>query len=255
MSGWVKIEKDLESDPRVQRIAKLLCNAQALHASQGVTQVIGGLTRLWIHADTHIRDDNSLDMSTHEIDEWLGLPGFCKLLPADWLVDLQDAVELPGFQLHNGLEAKKKALTQKRVTRHRIKRQRKNVTPALPDQTTPRLDKTKTKPEEAGASGAVVPGVLNLHDSLPQTEWAEWLTLRRAKRWPVNELTLRKQLELLAAHSTEVQRGMLNYSMRAPYQGLFEPKATNGTGKPRKARFDELTEGASDAAHEDQGFG
>ena len=30
MSGWVKIEKDLETDQRVRRIAKALCNGDAL---------------------------------------------------------------------------------------------------------------------------------------------------------------------------------------------------------------------------------
>ena len=229
MSGWVKIEKDLETDPRVRRIAKALCNSDAFH---GVTLVVGGLTRLWMHADSHVRSDDSLDMSPAEIDEWLGLPGFCALLPKEWLCVIdENTVELPGFQEHNGVEAKKKALTQKRVARHRNRRQRGGVTAALPDQTTPRPDKTKTKPEK----DAVVSVALVLHDSLPQTEWAEWLALRRSKHWPVTPLTLRKQLELLAPHPTQVQREMLNYSMRAPYQGLFEPKSTNGTGKPHRA--------------------
>jgi hypothetical protein len=157
MSGWIKIEKALETDPRTTRMAKALakrfkvmvineesefCNACELPA---VTLVCGCLTRLWIFADSHIRQDNSLDMSATEIDEWLGIPGFCELMPAEWLVQLEDGrVELPDFLAHNGVEAKKKALSAKRVENFRT---RKEATPcnapALPDQTRPDLDQTK----------------------------------------------------------------------------------------------------------------
>jgi hypothetical protein len=161
MSGWIKVEKELETDPRTQRMAKAIaklfmfmpagaaedpCNAIAL---PGVTLVCGALSRLWIFADSHIRADNTLDMSAAEIDEWLGIPGFCALIPPDWLIPVDDkSVELPGFLEHNGVEAKKRALTQKRVENHRI---RTAVTEcnalALPDQTRP--DQTKTIEEGA----------------------------------------------------------------------------------------------------------
>jgi hypothetical protein len=163
MSGWIKVEKELETDPRTLRMAKALakrfnffpldaaldpCNAVALPA---VTLVCGSLTRLWIFADSHIREDNTLDMGAVEIDEWLGIPGFCDLMPDDWLIRIgEDRVELPGFLDHNGVEAKKKALTGKRVANHRS---RKAVTecnaPALPDQTRPDLDQTIKETRES----------------------------------------------------------------------------------------------------------
>jgi hypothetical protein len=151
VSGWIKFEKDLESDPRVLRMAKQLdrrfylfgvnaeldpCNACAF---PGVTLVCGTLTRLWCFADSHIRDDDTLDMSAAELNEHLGLPGFCEMMPDDWLVIVDEkTIELPGFQEHNGVEAKKRALTQKRVSLHR---KRQSVTQrnasTLPDQTRP----------------------------------------------------------------------------------------------------------------------
>lgn len=169
MSGWIKFEKDLATDPRVLRMARALdarfllfdpssaengqydpCNASAF---PGVTLVLGALTRLWIYADSHAREDNTLDLGAREIDELLGIPDFCSILPADWLVEIdENTVELPGFQEHNGVEAKKKALTQKRVARHRGKQKPKSVTAsnaaALPDQ-----DQTKTRldPQTDGA--------------------------------------------------------------------------------------------------------
>lgn len=168
MSGWVKVEKDLESDPRVLRMSKAIdkrfilflgneqeldpCNACAL---PGVTLVCGALTRLWIYADSHARDDDTLDMGAREIDEWLGIPDFCSLMPKDWLTEIDEhTVELPGYQEHNGTEARKRALTQKRVEQHRTKGKRSSVTArnasALPDQTETRPILEKTIPEQKG---------------------------------------------------------------------------------------------------------
>lgn len=142
MSGWIKWEKDLESDPRVLRMARELkrsCNALAFSP---VTLVCGGLVKLWSYADTHIRDDDTLDLGSTELDELIGIPGFCDLMPTDWLRKIdENTVELPGFLDHNGVEAKKKALTQKRVENHR---KRNSVTGALTD-TLPDQDQTKTK--------------------------------------------------------------------------------------------------------------
>jgi hypothetical protein len=154
VSGWIKFEKDLLTDPRVLRIAKSLerrwiqfdgppngleqydpCNAVALPA---VTLVCGALVRMWCLADTHIDENDVLPLGKSDLDDVLGLPGFCDLLPLDWLILIDDShVKLPGFHEHNGTEAKKKAVTQKRVERHR----NRNAAPlqggngrALPDQ-------------------------------------------------------------------------------------------------------------------------
>lgn len=173
LSGWIKFEKDLATDPRVMRMAKALdrlfhffepsqsspdgsfdpCNASALPA---VTLVCGALARLWIYADSHAREDDTLDLGASEIDELLGIPGFCSLMPNDWLREIdENTVELPGFQEHNGVEAKKRALTQKRVARHRDSKKPKSVTTcnasSLPDQ-----DQTKTRLDQQ-TDGAVAP--------------------------------------------------------------------------------------------------
>lgn len=136
--GWIKLEKSIVDDPRVLRLAKQLqrsCNADAL---PGVTLVLGALARLWIFADSHIREDDIIDISPDDLDELIGIPGFCRAMPEDWLRILDDnTIELPGFQEHNGVGAKKRALTQKRVAQHRSRRKRESVTrgnaDALPD--------------------------------------------------------------------------------------------------------------------------
>jgi hypothetical protein len=145
VSGWIKWEKDLEDDPRMLRMARELkrtCNAMTFNP---VTVLCGALVRLWRYADSHIREDDTLDLGAREIDELVGVENFCSLMPPDWLREIDEhTVELPGFQAHNGVEAKKKALTQKRVSNHR--QRKRNADPevcnasALPDQTRPRPD-------------------------------------------------------------------------------------------------------------------
>ena len=177
MSGWIKLEKDRRDDPRVIRMARELRNAGVTHerftSSMHVTLVLGCLDVLWCYADTHVRDDDSLDLGFDEIDELVGLRGFCNLMPTDWL-EVIDAnrVKLPDFHAHNGTESKKKALNQKRQERHRnaealqavTQTSRTSVTPALPD-----LDQTKTKTkEEVMAAERPSPGFGKFWEAYPK---------------------------------------------------------------------------------------
>jgi hypothetical protein len=153
LSGWIKWEKDLETDIRFMRLCRQVrdtCHAGALRERFNekliVTLTIGALMKLWSYADTHIRADDTMDLSFDDIDDIVGLPGFASVIPEDWLVKRGDqCVELPGFQEHNGTVAKKRDLATKRQQRHRASQETEDVTPvrdkrhagALPDQTRP----------------------------------------------------------------------------------------------------------------------
>lgn len=143
--GWIKFEKDLVTDPRVLAMAEQLrsndkieacCNAHALHH---VTLVLGGLAQLWFLCDTHIGQDDVLPIGVNEINQFVGIEGFANILPNDWL-QVIDAhhVKLPNYHIHNGTVAKKTALTNKRVGRHRLTRNAQALqacnADALPDQ-------------------------------------------------------------------------------------------------------------------------
>lgn len=242
------MEKDLRDDVRVRRMAHLLnrqyllfksaeneldpCNACAF---PGVTLVLGCLQRLWMHADSFARDDDTLDITPAEIDQLTGIEGFAEILPADWLEVLDEySVKLPGFQEHNGTEAKRKALTAKRVTRHRIKVKRTSVTkcnaPALPDQTRPDQDQTKSK--KALRAATFVP------DSIPGLSleaWNRWTEYRMERKPPIKPESMREAAQQLAdfgIHQLEV----VKQSIAAGWQGLFALKTVNGSpGKPWKA--------------------
>ena len=132
MSGWIKLEKDLFTDPRVTVMAHKLRD-RALAAGNGAgaqvaspdvavyrTLVIGAVSILWMTCEAHIDEDDVVLLGAHHIDQLVGLQGFCELMPADWLQVLDEQrVKLPGFHRHNGTEAKKTALAAKRQRLHR----------------------------------------------------------------------------------------------------------------------------------------
>jgi hypothetical protein len=158
MSGWIKLEKALRDDPRVLRMASRLRNADVTLGDRARAIVMGALAQLWCYADTHVRQDDTLDLGPDELDDFVGVPGFARLLPSDWLEIIDDStVKLPNFHTHNGTESKKKALNQKRQERHR---RDTSVTPALtsalpdqtrPDQTKPDVRTTTVAPRPAKA--------------------------------------------------------------------------------------------------------
>lgn len=97
---------------------------------------------------------------------------------------------------------------------------------------------------------------VELHATLPKDAWDEWIEFRRTKRWPNDPTTLRKQLNLLARHPTDVQREMIDTSIQSGWQGLFAPKG-NGRAKPtdapkreRPPTDDEISEERKKAAAE-----
>ncbi len=91
MSGWIKLEKDLREDPRFLRMLALLRN-QELSGVTDVTQVriterrcvtllLGSLAQLWMYADSYLREDDTLDLGAHEVDQLVGIHGFCDMMP------------------------------------------------------------------------------------------------------------------------------------------------------------------------------
>jgi hypothetical protein len=161
VSGWIKFEKDLRTDPRVLHMARRLTERFTLaaggnaHALPAVTLVLGALAQLWSMADSHA-DSDVLVMSVTDLDAYVGIPGFCALMPRDWLhVSDDSTIELPGFQEHNGPEARARAVTQRRVARFRSRNvpslQTSNAAP-LPDKTRPDKTRQDHSEEEARAS-------------------------------------------------------------------------------------------------------
>lgn len=117
--GW---DKDLETSMRFRRLVSALkkrhietavtrgeaSDVTAASLPSPVTTAVGALLRLWVYADSHIREGDVLDCSAAELDEYLELPGFTACCPDEWLVVLEDGkLYLPGFIEKNNVRVKK----------------------------------------------------------------------------------------------------------------------------------------------------
>ena len=154
MSGWIKVDKDLGETIRFRRVVrKLRDNSNALRSvtdALAVTIVLGALQRFWIYADSHIGDDNTLDITPDEINEIVGIDGFAQALPADWLQVLDsDHVQLPDFIEHNGSSEKQRRGNARRQAEYRHRHKSHNVTrDVTPSNTRNDARPDQTRPEE-----------------------------------------------------------------------------------------------------------
>lgn len=137
MSGdWIKMRTNLDTDPRVVGIAERL----------GVTEfeVVGCLWKVWAWADEHSLDGNAISVTSVTLERITRVaPGFMSaLIDVGWLLESDGKITFPRFDEHNGNTAKSRALTQKRVKRHRNV---ESVTPALPEKRREDIKKNKQK--------------------------------------------------------------------------------------------------------------
>jgi hypothetical protein len=212
--GWIKLEKDLLTDPRLILVAKR-CNAGALH---GVTHALGCIAHLWMLADTHIGNDDILPLGVHDINHVLGVKSFAEILPQDWLQVIDsNHVKLPGFHIHNGTDSKKKAQTAKRVRRHRVSvngnaLQQSNGR-ALPDQDQDQDQDHIRNPYPLG---------------LDAEAWQSWVTYRIKIKKTIRPVSYPAAMRELAKHGKD-QPAVIEQSIAHGWTGLFALKGPNGT--------------------------
>jgi len=220
MAGdWIKIETVTPGKPEIDAIADAL--------GVSINEVLGGLVRLWIWADQQTRDGNAASVTKTAIDRHSGVTGFADamLLPrVGWLESCESGgFRFPRFDRHNGQTAKARALTSKRVARHKAKKGNAGVTPgALPREEKRREEKSKRTPP-------VVP--LDEIDYPPGTDTADvrqaladWCAYKRSRgeayKSPARQLgLLLRKFPTPAAFVAAIEHSMANN-----YAGCFSPK-------------------------------
>ena len=90
-------------------------------------------------------------------------------------------------------------------------------------------DSNKEKNKSAGNGSHRESLGIKVHDSLPLATWEEWLAYRRERRFPMTEVTLKKQLTMLSKYDTETQQAIIDNAIQAGWQGLWPLK-----GAPKK---------------------
>lgn len=124
MSGWIKFDKDMASDPRLAHAASILVESYIVaratpHGGSDLSHsdalrfmsnaLRGALVTLWCYADEHVRNDDTLPCNAKTLDSIVGIEGFCNAMPSDWVTETADGcILLPGYCAKNSLNAKRK---------------------------------------------------------------------------------------------------------------------------------------------------
>jgi hypothetical protein len=238
--SWIKVEKTTPDKPEMLELAG------ALGVSQGDAFLL--LFRFWCWVDSHSHDGNVSVTHERYIDAVVGVTGFADaLLAVGWLRRSGHVFEMPNFETHLSKSAKKRALGQARVDRHR---NASSVTKALPEKIREDVRKKDPKkgPKKQAAqpkTAAPSPGFDPLEIEFPpslDTErfrglWADWVAVRRGKRYSLLEPCLKAQLRTLEPLGAENAYACLNHSVAGGHQGIypenFSDKGRNGSAPPR----------------------
>lgn len=84
---------------------------------------MGKLVRLWSWAELNRINPDDLGVTKEFIDKLVGRKGFAAALEkTGWLIETNEKLSFPNFKRHNSPVAQNKALTAKRVARHRLRK-------------------------------------------------------------------------------------------------------------------------------------
>lgn len=122
MGGYIRLDKDLEDDPRVADLGEILARShfglvgdkksfsseQLAVLGLACDAVIGGLYRLWRYGDTYLGRHDRLKHASQglaRIEEVTALPlSLLNVFPIEWLkVHADGSIELPGYSAKNAL--------------------------------------------------------------------------------------------------------------------------------------------------------
>lgn len=194
MAGdWIKMRSNLWDDPRVARLCDMTDQSEAA--------IVGALYWLWATADQHTEDGVMPGLSLRQIDRKTGVDGFGKALcDIGWLADHPEGVRIVGFEEHNGSSAKRRCSESRR----KMSARDADIVltdggqPAEETQQTcaPREEKRREEIQEPPPPSVAPPlakspaAKVPCPDGVNAQVWADWLSLRKAKRAPVTATTV-----------------------------------------------------------------
>ena len=112
---WIKIETCTPDKPEICSLATQLRLDE--------DTVVGKLVRLWSWAELNRINPNDLGVTKEFLDKLVGRKGFALALEqAGWLLETEGKLSFRNFKRHNSPVAQNKALTAKRVARHRLRK-------------------------------------------------------------------------------------------------------------------------------------
>jgi hypothetical protein len=110
---WLKMEASTPEKEEVLAITSRL-------GWDDADLTVGKLFRLWRWFDQHTVNGNAARVTPALLDRIVGVTGFCDAVrEVGWLQVDDSGITLPKFDRHNGKSAKSRALTAKRVAKHK----------------------------------------------------------------------------------------------------------------------------------------
>lgn len=116
MAGeWLKFDASTPEKPEVFAITVAL-------GWDDPDLTVGKLLKVWRWFDQQTIDGNAANVTLALLDKVSGVSGFAKAMcDVGWLIQDEHGLTLPNFERHNGKTAKDRALTAKRVAKHKHK--------------------------------------------------------------------------------------------------------------------------------------
>lgn len=113
MAGdWIQMRHDLAEDPAVIQIAA--------GCKLDVDCVVGKLHRFWSWADNQTTNGRAKGITGEVVDTLVGHQGFSEILQkVGWLTVTPEGIRVPKFNRYMSQSAKQRALTARRVAKHR----------------------------------------------------------------------------------------------------------------------------------------
>jgi hypothetical protein len=110
--SWIKLETHIFDKLEIFEIAEEL--------NIDPDSVVGKCCRIWSWFDLNTTNGVTPSVTESLLDRYCGIKGFCNaMLKAGWMEKDGKNLYLPNFDRHNSQSAKDRALTAKRVSKHR----------------------------------------------------------------------------------------------------------------------------------------
>ncbi|HKS67547.1 MAG TPA: hypothetical protein VJR26_09945 [Candidatus Acidoferrales bacterium] len=229
MAGdWLKIEANLPEKEEVLSIT----------ASMGWDDcdlTVGKLFKLWRWFDQQTTDGNARRVTTALLDRIVGVSGFCEAMrEVGWLDVDGSGVTLPKFERHNGSTAKSRALTAKRVAKHKgnapsnapsnAEGNAHTVTGPLPREEKRREDKTIGKSIVSGNTSR------DRGDDFIPKDAAEWLShFKRNHGFEADPTSVKDRKKLWPVFASWTKAGLtagfVDAAVKAAHERSREPIA------------------------------
>ncbi len=215
MAGeWLKFECSLPEKPETLAITVAM-------GWDDPDLTVGKLMRLFRWFDQHTVDGNAVSVTPALLDRLIGATGFVQAVAnSGWLAITEAGLSLVHFDRHNGMTAKNRAQTAKRVASYRANSSGADTSNDA--NVTPPLAREEKKREEKKEYKAQAP----LPDWLPQEPWAGYVEMRKRIRKP---MTARAEKLVLNSLSAMHERGIsvaaaLDNSTKSNWVDVYEPK-------------------------------